>query len=102
MLNAEFSPDGSRLATASNDGSAKIWDLNSAQELLTLSGHQGGITDVAFSPDGTLLYTASLDGTVRTHFLEIVDLVELARSRLTRGFTEQECRKYLQAEQCPE
>jgi WD40 repeat protein/serine/threonine protein kinase len=34
-------------------------------DLLTIQGHEAGVTDVAFSPDGTRLATGSLDGKVR-------------------------------------
>jgi WD40 repeat protein/DNA-binding SARP family transcriptional activator len=65
-----FSPDGTRLATASYDGTAKVWSLASSsavpgEELLTLSGHTGWVMCVAFSPDGTRLATTSADGTAR-------------------------------------
>ena len=53
-----WSPDGKRLATASEDNTAKVWDAESGQELLTLSGHSGLVYSVAWSPDGKRLATA--------------------------------------------
>src|SRR5207248_3245382 len=47
-----FSPDGTRLATTSWDGTVKLSDVDGGQGLWTLKG--AGQT-VAFSPDGTLL-----------------------------------------------
>ena len=47
-----FSPDGTRLATASGDPSVKLWDVASGQELATLTGHAATVFDVAFSRDG--------------------------------------------------
>ena len=55
--------DGTRIATASNDGTAKIWDAVSGKELLTLSGHKDWVLSVAFSPDGSRIATSSFDGT---------------------------------------
>jgi WD40 repeat protein len=60
-----FSPDGTRLATASYDGTAKVWDSRSGEELLTLEGHTNRVFGVAYSPDGTRLATASQDGTAK-------------------------------------
>jgi WD domain, G-beta repeat/Tetratricopeptide repeat len=54
-----FSPDGVYLATASFDGTAKMWDIMSDQEVLTLTGHNAAVLGVAFSPDGTRLATTS-------------------------------------------
>lgn len=54
-----FSPDGSRLASASYDRSIRLWDTISGQPVLTLRDHGGRIVTVAFAPDGATL--ASLD-----------------------------------------
>jgi len=52
-----FAPDGGRVATASADRTARIWDSESGQELEQLKGHVGPVTFVAFSPDGRRLLT---------------------------------------------
>jgi hypothetical protein len=59
-----FSPDGTRLATASSDKTARVWDATTSQALLTVN-HTGLVRGVAFSPDGTRLATASADETAR-------------------------------------
>jgi len=60
-----FSLDGKRLATTSQDQTAKVWDAESGKELLTLRGHSGPLEGVAFSPDGRRLATASQDLTAK-------------------------------------
>jgi WD40 repeat protein len=65
VLGVAFSPDGRLLATASNDGTTRLWDPATGKHLRTLTGHDGPVWGVAFSPDGRLLATASNDKTTR-------------------------------------
>jgi WD40 repeat protein len=65
IYNCRFSPDNSRLASVSEDRTARVWDAASGTLLATCRGHTSKITGVAFSPDGSRLLTASFDGTVR-------------------------------------
>jgi hypothetical protein len=60
-----FSPDGSRIASASYDQTVKVWDAATGEEVLTLKGHAHKVGGVAFSPDGSRIASASADGTVR-------------------------------------
>src|SRR6185437_12091955 len=61
VMGVAFSPDGRLLATASSDGTARLWDPATGEHRRTLTGEVSG---VAFSPDGRLLATAS-DQTAR-------------------------------------
>ena len=65
MTAVAFSPDGTQIATASHDGTARLWQTAAGTEHTTLTGHTSWVTAVAFSPDGTLIATASHDGTAR-------------------------------------
>jgi tetratricopeptide (TPR) repeat protein len=60
-----FSPDGSTLASAGQDGTAKIWNTATGQVVQTLKGHKGEVFVVAFSPAGKWVATAGWDRTVR-------------------------------------
>ncbi|QIG51001.1 AAA family ATPase [Nordella sp. HKS 07] len=65
-MNSAFSRDDRFLATPSIDGTVRIWDVQHASLLTTLSGHRALIEHVEFSPaDSSVLLTASHDGTAR-------------------------------------
>jgi WD40 repeat protein/DNA-binding SARP family transcriptional activator len=96
-----YSPDGALLATGNGDRVATLWDAASGDPLFSLQGHTDLVSGVAFSPDGTRLATSSYDGTVRLYVLRVEDLVSLARARVTRALTPEECRTFLHLDRCP-
>ena len=65
VASVAFSPDSTRLASASYDRTVKIWDAGSGACLQTLEGHSDSVNSVAFSPDSTRLASASDDRTVK-------------------------------------
>lgn len=65
LFDAEFSPDGTLLATAGYDRDIHLWDFASGKLLRTMAAHNGAVYDLAFSPDGTVLASASGDGTCK-------------------------------------
>ncbi|MGD9982507.1 MAG: WD40 repeat domain-containing protein, partial [Hyphomonadaceae bacterium] len=58
------SPDGSRIVTASQDWTARVWDAASGGEISVLRGHENDVRSAAFSPDGSRIVTGG-DGTAR-------------------------------------
>lgn len=74
-----YSPDGSRVVTASDDGKIKVWDVTSGFCLATFQEHTSSVTHVQFAKKGQVLFSSSLDGTVRAW--------DLIRYRNFRVFT---------------
>jgi hypothetical protein len=62
---AGFSPDGTLVITASDDKTARLWDVSTGKESLTLTGHSDAVPDVVMSQDGSKIATASTDKTAR-------------------------------------
>ena len=62
---ARLSADGKRIATGSEDSTARLWDAATRQPISPPLKHDGPVSSVAFSPDGKLLLTASQDRTAR-------------------------------------
>lgn len=65
LTRALFSPDGSRIATASKDKTAQVWDADTGMPVSPPIRHENVVTDVAFSPDGSCILTAGWDKTAR-------------------------------------
>ena len=65
VYSAAFSPDGTRVVTASDDRTAAIWAISGGAPQMMLRGHMAAIRSAAFDRTGTQVITASEDGTAR-------------------------------------
>ncbi|MEJ2854550.1 MULTISPECIES: trypsin-like peptidase domain-containing protein [unclassified Saccharothrix] len=81
VLAVAWSPDGRTAATASEDGTARVWTTE-GEPIVTLAGHDGPVWTVEYAPDGRHLVTGSHDGTTRIWSLAGDLLVTLVSSPL--------------------
>ena len=65
IYTAQFSPNGRKIATFSADGSLRVWDATSGDELAAFRAHEKTIFSLVFSSDAQKILTASEDGTAR-------------------------------------
>lgn len=79
-----FSPDGKYLATASDDFTARVWEIGSGREVSRIA-HEGIVNTVVFSADGKYLATASWDKTA--HVWEVQTGAEVVRMSHTYSVT---------------
>jgi WD40 repeat protein len=94
----DFSPDGSMLLTAAFDEPLRVWDITGV-----LGGRQptliaeidaeprSGPPAAYFRPGGTHIVSRSVDGVLRLFTIDTDELIDIARSRLTRTLTIDEC-----------
>ncbi|RPJ25062.1 MAG: hypothetical protein EHM33_15780 [Chloroflexi bacterium] len=95
-----FSPDGKWIAAASADGTAHVLDTATGANVLSLPVDSRGAGGVSFSPDGKRLAVGGRSG-VYIFVMPIDELIALAKSRLTRSLTIEECQQYLHVASCP-
>jgi WD40 repeat protein/basic membrane lipoprotein Med (substrate-binding protein (PBP1-ABC) superfamily) len=62
LFSVAFNLDSTRLVTSHADQTARVWDADTGQALLTLRGHTDQVMEAIFSPDGTRLASAGYDG----------------------------------------
>ena len=73
-LSAKFNPTGTRLATCGTDGSVRVFDCETWEEVVTFANHSNWVNDLAWSADGNKIVTGSKD-----HTSKVFDLTTNSR-----------------------
>jgi len=81
--------------TASEDGTARVWDAETGDNLLTLSGHEAGVNQALWNEDASRILTASYDGIARQYYTCLEDLLDSACQRLDHNLTQAEWDQFL-------
>jgi WD40 repeat protein len=94
-----FSPDGKYVLSASNDGTAMVWDAESGQQLRIftnqlLTRDQGVAQVTALSPDGRQIVIGYETGMVVMWPTDYHDTIARACEYITRDFTDEERQQY--------
>ena len=82
VRSVDFSWDGTRLLTSSDDKTIKLWSLPSKRFISTFSGHSNWVRCARFNPDGRVIVSGSDDKTVR--------LWDVERKRCLHAFYDHE------------
>ena len=98
----DLSPDGSTLASAGGDGFVRVWDVatRALKHQIPVSREVRGLGGVDFLSNQRLAVVDNGPGKLRTFTIDPTELLDIARSRVTRGFTDTECTKY-NIDPCP-
>ncbi|MGW6934213.1 nSTAND1 domain-containing NTPase [Lentzea sp. NPDC054927] len=94
LVSAEWSPDGTRILTGANDGTARIWDAAGGAELGCLAIQGQAAMRAAWSPDGTRIATCAEDSVRLWSADQPGELVAMARQAVARELTSEERRRF--------
>ncbi|MCA9062889.1 MAG: protein kinase, partial [Planctomycetaceae bacterium] len=83
-----FSPDGRFIALGAADSAVHLWNVESGEDMIQLTGHSDVVMCVAFSPDGSRLVSGSQDGTLRIWDVTQYDRTLPLRGHLLEGISE--------------
>ena len=68
-------PDGQTLISGGEDGTIKLWQLQTGELIRTLTGHTYGVKSLAICPDGQTLVSGGGDGTIKLWKLPTAELI---------------------------
>ena len=92
--------DSGWIATGSSAGNVRVWSPD-GELVADLPIQLDDPPAVNFAPGTDTLYYEDGDGVIRRFVVDPDETARLARSLLTRGFTEGECARYFPDTRCP-
>ena len=101
ITSIDFSADGSRMATASYDGTVRLWHLDDLNTLpVVFDDHESWVITVMFTSDGNNIISGSRNGRIRVYPVEISSMVNQYCNFLSRVLSPEEWINYV-AEDIP-
>lgn len=100
-IDLDFTSDGRLLVTGGREGFIRLWDVETGREVHTVPFELKGVNGVSFLADERHVVIGGV-GSVQVMTVDLDELVESARSRVTRSLTDEECQTYLHLEACRE
>jgi hypothetical protein len=97
---AAMNADTSLVATASSDGSVRVWDVDSGELVHDIPGNGIALHGIDFVDDRRLVVAAD-GGGLLTLTIDNDELLAFARSTLTKGFTLADCERFGFDDSCP-
>jgi WD40 repeat protein len=102
VFTLDFNEDGKFLITGSADKTMRLWDVEQQKQVITFFGVSQFVNSARFSPNGRqIANVGDSPAVVRIYEVDREALLRLAYRRLTRWWTLNECRQYLQTDTCP-
>jgi WD40 repeat protein/DNA-binding SARP family transcriptional activator/tRNA A-37 threonylcarbamoyl transferase component Bud32 len=97
----DFSGDSDRYLMVDGEGFVRVWDVGTGEELHTVPHGDRLAWAARFMDDPDHIAVARDNGTILIFTTDLDELSELARDRVTRSLTDEECQTYLHGP-CPE
>jgi WD40 repeat protein len=100
LKDVDVSPDSRLIASSDSTGLVRIWDLSTGEALQGIPLQQQ-VQNVEWVDERHLLVTPTDGPDAYVMTVDVDELLEIARSRVTRDLTDEECQTYLHVDACP-
>ena len=82
-----FSPDSTKIASASSDKTINIWDGHTGEKITTFLGHADAVNDISFSTNGKIIVSASDDQTIKLWNVATGEEIKTLKGHVSRVIT---------------